>query len=622
MPQYRITAPDGKQLLVTAPEGATQDDVLAHVQANYQPAASSAPDNRPQVLKDWIAAHPKTASALRNVGVDLQSFAGGANDLMAGVPNILTSVITGKKLEDITNAQDAAAAESPNAHTAGQVTGLAANIPVAIATGGTGEAGLGALAARGAAQGAAAGALSGFSQRGDVGDAAEGAAFGAATGGVANPAIAKGAPGIAKLVSPTAMKAARALARILPDSPDVIAAGIQAFKNQTGRAPTLQEVTSLSKSRELRNLAQMHPEVSEAVMSADSASAAARPASMAAKVSGTGQAFGSEEVRNALETQASKDFQVVREKGPIQLSQESRDLLEKEILPQMSNLGRAKRDIVAQLEDDGTITGANLDLVRQRLGRLAYAKPGEGFYELKQDLLDTISQHVPELKKAVQNYAEGMQVLEGVQHGEGILSSGDSAANYVAKLKAMSPLSQQSAALGARSSLLSATTGREGSAERLAGRLASDSELRDRLGSVLGPDAADMLKTLGATETNAARASARVTPSLPAAGPDAAGVAHDIAHAGAGAVRAGAGDIVGAAYHGGAAARLFSRLRIPQGARKLLSTWLADPSKADNAIAYLKKAGASDDALRTLMAPAAATGALTLGSEAGAITGQ
>lgn len=39
MPKYRVTAPDGKTVEVTAPEGASQADVLAYVKANWKPAA-------------------------------------------------------------------------------------------------------------------------------------------------------------------------------------------------------------------------------------------------------------------------------------------------------------------------------------------------------------------------------------------------------------------------------------------------------------------------------------------------------------------------------------------------------------------------------------------------------
>lgn len=42
MPTYRITAPDGKTLRVEAPEGATQEQVLAFVQQNYKPSTYNA----------------------------------------------------------------------------------------------------------------------------------------------------------------------------------------------------------------------------------------------------------------------------------------------------------------------------------------------------------------------------------------------------------------------------------------------------------------------------------------------------------------------------------------------------------------------------------------------------
>lgn len=49
MPTYIITAPDGKELEITAPEGATQEQVLAYAQSQYtgQPAAPAAPVSQP-----------------------------------------------------------------------------------------------------------------------------------------------------------------------------------------------------------------------------------------------------------------------------------------------------------------------------------------------------------------------------------------------------------------------------------------------------------------------------------------------------------------------------------------------------------------------------------------------
>ena len=43
MPTYVVTAPDGKEYEITAPEGATQEQVLAYAQQNY-----SKPAEKPQ----------------------------------------------------------------------------------------------------------------------------------------------------------------------------------------------------------------------------------------------------------------------------------------------------------------------------------------------------------------------------------------------------------------------------------------------------------------------------------------------------------------------------------------------------------------------------------------------
>ena len=42
MPKYRITSPDGRTFEVTAPDGASQDEVLAYAQANFDQGQSAA----------------------------------------------------------------------------------------------------------------------------------------------------------------------------------------------------------------------------------------------------------------------------------------------------------------------------------------------------------------------------------------------------------------------------------------------------------------------------------------------------------------------------------------------------------------------------------------------------
>ncbi len=59
MPVFQITAPDGKILRVTAPEGATQEDVLAHVQENYKPQAQQ--EQQPQLNQTYFPAYQRAS---------------------------------------------------------------------------------------------------------------------------------------------------------------------------------------------------------------------------------------------------------------------------------------------------------------------------------------------------------------------------------------------------------------------------------------------------------------------------------------------------------------------------------------------------------------------------------
>lgn len=74
MPTYVITAPDGKELEITAPEGATQEQVLAYAQANYKaPQTTEAPSSGFLMgLKDPISGGaqllPKGLEFLTSVG--------------------------------------------------------------------------------------------------------------------------------------------------------------------------------------------------------------------------------------------------------------------------------------------------------------------------------------------------------------------------------------------------------------------------------------------------------------------------------------------------------------------------------------------------------------------------
>lgn len=79
MPTYVITAPDGKEIEVTAPEGATQEQVLAYAQANYKGAASapakeapkpSEPAKPPSVMQQMFGPKSPTSRLFQGLVAD------------------------------------------------------------------------------------------------------------------------------------------------------------------------------------------------------------------------------------------------------------------------------------------------------------------------------------------------------------------------------------------------------------------------------------------------------------------------------------------------------------------------------------------------------------------------
>lgn len=82
MPVYTITAPDGKEYDVTAPEGATQEQVLAYAKANYSKAAAP-------------AAAPEAPSMLSQLGRQAGLTARGAITGATAIPAMVGDVTGG-----------------------------------------------------------------------------------------------------------------------------------------------------------------------------------------------------------------------------------------------------------------------------------------------------------------------------------------------------------------------------------------------------------------------------------------------------------------------------------------------------------------------------------------------
>lgn len=81
MPTYQITAPDGKKLRITAPEGATQEQVLAYAQQNYKGQQAAQPKEHPQPQPE------RPGNALTHVLGEL-----GGRQVMQGAASLLGAV--------------------------------------------------------------------------------------------------------------------------------------------------------------------------------------------------------------------------------------------------------------------------------------------------------------------------------------------------------------------------------------------------------------------------------------------------------------------------------------------------------------------------------------------------
>jgi len=112
MPDYDITSPDGKTYRVTAPEGASQDEILAFAQSHHEQTAK--PDHsmeavNPEPKERW-SLDPTTGMMMPNIDVQntLEGIGSGMVRTARGIGNIETKILnhlpTGKYL---TKAMDA-----------------------------------------------------------------------------------------------------------------------------------------------------------------------------------------------------------------------------------------------------------------------------------------------------------------------------------------------------------------------------------------------------------------------------------------------------------------------------------------------------------------------------------
>lgn len=478
--------------------------IAGMLQTQRSQAAAAAADTRPAALKDWIRAHPETAASLQDLGSKMLSFAGGANDMLAGVPNLLVSGVTGDKLSDLSAAQEAAAAKHPVLHAAGSVAGLA------------GMAAVPATRLASATEGGVQGALQGYSQRGNMTDAALGAVSGAAVGAVVPPAVENIASTIMKqngfkaLAKIVARNSGKPLAQAAQD----LATTMARDKVARGRMPTIQEALDAQSAQDVADLARGSKKSFRAGIQGAEDIAQQRQATMAAKIGSGGPAPATADIRR----QAKAGFDNVMARigdNRVPLSADEADLIvggpEFKSLPAMT-----RRDIAKDFMDGGQ---SSLSVRSMEDIRNAASARGDGTGPEAANWRDFAKLVRQKTESAEPQYAKGLREFGGkmrqadTSEDLGLKSATNTdptqhAGNARAAFAAAKDTETQQGVTeglsgGARSKLISDVGTPEG-AVNTAERLAGDANLHSNLRQALPPHEVDNLRELGKSETRSA----------------------------------------------------------------------------------------------------------------------
>lgn len=208
MPNYQITAPDGRKLRITAPEGATQEQVLAYAQQQY---------GKQQAAPEKTMSERYAAAGIDPTPVDPTSGMSGTDKFLAGAGKSVMDTVQGvgqlfgavpQSAVDERRRLDAplmATGAGMAGNVAGQAAQIAVPVPAGIAAKGA------SMLGRAAPYVAAAGRAGAFSATQGVGtgesragNAAQGAAFGVAGQGIASGAARLG-KGMADKIAPEVM---------------------------------------------------------------------------------------------------------------------------------------------------------------------------------------------------------------------------------------------------------------------------------------------------------------------------------------------------------------------------------------------------------------------------------
>ncbi len=196
MPTFEVTAPDGRRYRVNAPDGATQEQVMAYVQANAGKKPTSEPPRKPKGAVENVTGF--MANVNRSLGIGDEMAAGVQNlvDLASGRTKVTGDNPVeyagnlfgtfGKAMQRQRAVEDSFNAARPRTAALARGLGMAATaaIPGPAALNAIGGGGALMGAARGAVTAAVPAAAAGFLDRGNLSERLTNANISAGIGGV------------------------------------------------------------------------------------------------------------------------------------------------------------------------------------------------------------------------------------------------------------------------------------------------------------------------------------------------------------------------------------------------------------------------------------------------------
>jgi len=661
MPKYRITAPDGHTLEITAPDGASQADVLAYAQKNYQPTAAPANGQDQGAGGAFLHGLANTATfGLADKGLALME--SGLSHITPG-PN----ESYGDALQNVQRTQGATAEAHPIANIAGDVAGAvgtgsalergavaaasrvapnavnAAREALTLRRGQT-AANLARLSARGAGTGAlfggAQGAVDGAGNDGVTGaveQGAEGAGLGAAVGAVTGPlgaAIPKAASAVKTAFSGVSQRAIKVLADKLDETPQRLMTMISDFRNSTGRAPSIAEILG---AKSIANVSDIPANYQEAGLSAQSAADAnvqTLPKRLSAQVAGTGDTSNTNLLRTQQDAVMTNAMKPIRQ-APVVVHADDLDLLND---PRVRSVVRSDPELRGKYDEmldtltdpegqpiSGALSDAlNInDFENLRLSlrgkQQAFSNPNSSAYnpvrakqfgKLADDISRYAGKQVPEYGDALEQYARHERFIQGFDHAAA--GKDVSAVSDMGDIRTLnSPEARMGLEVGARSRLVQQAGSSESGAVRTANEMRQDAGLSDRLNQQMGGRARP-LRRIGEFEATATR-------NLNSLAPNNVVSKHTETSRASSQLLETAAATVGKTLTGfktHVLARLLtgSQLR-PSTANKIVAM-LVDPNQRDTAIRMLGNARVSQQKLYRILQSAAQASGIVGGSAA------